>query len=77
MGKENTFIREFEVKKYGRKFRICLARAVFFLMYSYVGLTSIHFFAVLPAFNVTLTPKKSHLSLDDEKLEIEVSARSV
>ncbi|XP_056613917.1 complement C3-like [Triplophysa dalaica] len=45
MGKENTFSREFEVKKY-----------------------------VLPAFNVTLTPKKSHLSLDDEKLEIEVSA---
>ncbi|KAK2817445.1 hypothetical protein Q5P01_025636 [Channa striata] len=30
---------------------------------------------VLPAFNVTLTPKKSFLSLDDSELEVEVSAR--
>ncbi|XP_073669750.1 venom factor-like [Paramisgurnus dabryanus] len=30
---------------------------------------------VLPAFNVTLTPKASHLSVDDEKLEVEVRAR--
>ncbi|XP_067272244.1 complement component c3b, tandem duplicate 2 [Pseudorasbora parva] len=30
---------------------------------------------VLPAFNVTLTPKTSHLSLDAEKLEVELTAR--
>ncbi|NP_001093490.1 complement component c3b, tandem duplicate 2 isoform 1 precursor [Danio rerio] len=30
---------------------------------------------VLPAFNVTLTPKTSHLSLDAEKLEVEITAR--
>ncbi|XP_016303668.1 complement C3 [Sinocyclocheilus anshuiensis] len=30
---------------------------------------------VLPPFNVTLTPKKSYLSLDEEKLEVEVTAR--
>ncbi|XP_053275525.1 complement C3 [Pleuronectes platessa] len=30
---------------------------------------------VLPAFNVTLTPRKSFLSLDDSELEVEVSAR--
>nr|XP_061792030.1 complement C3-like [Nerophis lumbriciformis] len=30
---------------------------------------------VLPAFNVTLTPKKSYLSLDDKELEVEISAR--
>ncbi|XP_031732921.1 venom factor-like isoform X2 [Anarrhichthys ocellatus] len=30
---------------------------------------------VLPAFNVTLTPKKSFLNLDDSELEVEVSAR--
>ncbi|XP_073699792.1 complement C3-like [Garra rufa] len=30
---------------------------------------------VLPAFNVTLTPKTSHLRLDAEKLEVEVTAR--
>uniref|UniRef100_A0A3Q3AZ10 Complement component c3b, tandem duplicate 1 n=1 Tax=Kryptolebias marmoratus TaxID=37003 RepID=A0A3Q3AZ10_KRYMA len=30
---------------------------------------------VLPAFNVTLTPKKSFLSLDDDELVVEISAR--
>ncbi|KAM4750099.1 complement C3-like [Anableps anableps] len=30
---------------------------------------------VLPAFNVTLTPKKSFLSLDDNELVVEISAR--
>ncbi|XP_077379564.1 complement C3-like isoform X2 [Festucalex cinctus] len=30
---------------------------------------------VLPAFNVTLTPKKSFLSLDDKELEVEIWAR--
>ncbi|XP_061770767.1 complement C3-like [Nerophis ophidion] len=30
---------------------------------------------VLPAFNVTLTPRKSYLSLHDEQLEVEISAR--
>ncbi|XP_043079055.1 complement C3-like isoform X1 [Puntigrus tetrazona] len=30
---------------------------------------------VLPAFNVTLTPKTSHLRLDAEKLEVEITAR--
>ncbi|XP_033480279.2 complement C3-like [Epinephelus lanceolatus] len=30
---------------------------------------------VLPAFNVTLTPKKSYLDLDDKELEVEISAR--
>ncbi|XP_069023890.1 complement C3-like [Embiotoca jacksoni] len=30
---------------------------------------------VLPAFNVTLTPKKSFLSLDDTELTVEISAR--
>ncbi|KAL1250603.1 hypothetical protein QQF64_018399 [Cirrhinus molitorella] len=30
---------------------------------------------VLPPFNVTITPKKSYLSLDEEKLEVEVTAR--
>ncbi|TNN34349.1 Complement C3 [Liparis tanakae] len=30
---------------------------------------------VLPAFNVTLTPKKSFLSLEDGQLEVEVEAR--
>ncbi|KAK2907093.1 hypothetical protein Q8A67_006078 [Cirrhinus molitorella] len=30
---------------------------------------------VLPAFNVTLTPKTSHLRLDTEKLEVEITAR--
>uniref|UniRef100_H3CLD7 Complement component c3b, tandem duplicate 2 n=1 Tax=Tetraodon nigroviridis TaxID=99883 RepID=H3CLD7_TETNG len=30
---------------------------------------------VLPAFNVTLTPRKSYFSLHDNKLEVEVSAR--
>ncbi|NP_001093483.1 complement C3b.1 precursor [Danio rerio] len=30
---------------------------------------------LLPAFNVTLTPKTSHLSLDAEKLEVEITAR--
>nr|XP_019959614.1 PREDICTED: complement C3-like [Paralichthys olivaceus] len=30
---------------------------------------------VLPAFNVTLTPRKSYLDLDDSELEVEVSAR--
>ncbi|XP_077082846.1 complement component c3b, tandem duplicate 2 isoform X2 [Siphateles boraxobius] len=30
---------------------------------------------VLPAFNVTLTPKTSHLGLDADKLEVEVTAR--
>uniref|UniRef100_A0A3Q3JUN5 Macroglobulin domain-containing protein n=1 Tax=Monopterus albus TaxID=43700 RepID=A0A3Q3JUN5_MONAL len=30
---------------------------------------------VLPAFNVTLTPRKSFLSLDDTELEVEISAR--
>uniref|UniRef100_A0A8C2XLN8 Complement component c3b, tandem duplicate 2 n=1 Tax=Cyclopterus lumpus TaxID=8103 RepID=A0A8C2XLN8_CYCLU len=30
---------------------------------------------VLPAFNVTLTPRKSFLDLDDSQLEVEVSAR--
>ncbi|XP_030637168.1 complement C3 [Chanos chanos] len=30
---------------------------------------------VLPAFNVTLTPKKSHFSLEDSELVVEVSAR--
>nr|CAQ13355.1 novel protein similar to vertebrate complement component 3 (C3) [Danio rerio]CAQ15376.1 novel protein similar to vertebrate complement component 3 (C3) [Danio rerio] len=30
---------------------------------------------VLPAFNVTLIPKTSHLSLDAEKLEVEITAR--
>ncbi|KAM7419790.1 hypothetical protein PAMA_016741 [Pampus argenteus] len=30
---------------------------------------------VLPAFNVTLTPKKSFLNLDDNELEVEISAR--
>lgn len=32
---------------------------------------------VLPAFNVTLKPKKAHFSLDDQELEVEVYARSV
>lgn len=31
--------------------------------------------AVLPAFNVTLTPRKSFFSLDDSDLEVEISAR--
>ncbi|XP_067252456.1 complement component c3b, tandem duplicate 2 [Chanodichthys erythropterus] len=30
---------------------------------------------VLPAFNVTLTPKTSHLGLDADKLEVEITAR--
>ncbi|XP_076583711.1 venom factor-like [Chaetodon auriga] len=30
---------------------------------------------VLPAFNVTLTPRKSFLNLDDSELEVEISAR--
>ncbi|KAF7650478.1 hypothetical protein LDENG_00125500 [Lucifuga dentata] len=30
---------------------------------------------VLPAFNVTLTPRKSFLSVDDRELEVEISAR--
>uniref|UniRef100_UPI001A981099 complement C3-like n=1 Tax=Gasterosteus aculeatus aculeatus TaxID=481459 RepID=UPI001A981099 len=30
---------------------------------------------VLPAFNVTLTPKKSFLNLEDSELQVEVSAR--
>uniref|UniRef100_A0A667WKL1 Complement component c3b, tandem duplicate 1 n=1 Tax=Myripristis murdjan TaxID=586833 RepID=A0A667WKL1_9TELE len=30
---------------------------------------------VLPAFNVTLTPKKSYLKLDDTELEVEISAK--
>ncbi|XP_053711085.1 complement C3-like isoform X2 [Synchiropus splendidus] len=30
---------------------------------------------VLPAFNVTLTPRKSFLKLDDDSLEVEISAR--
>ncbi|XP_050958888.1 complement C3 isoform X4 [Labeo rohita] len=30
---------------------------------------------VLPPFNVTLTPKKSYLSLDEKKLEVKVTAR--
>ncbi|XP_050950691.1 LOW QUALITY PROTEIN: complement C3-like [Labeo rohita] len=30
---------------------------------------------MLPAFNVTLTPKTSHLRLDAEKLEVEITAR--
>lgn len=33
--------------------------------------------SVLPAFNVTLTPKKSFLNLEDSELQVEVSARSV
>lgn len=32
---------------------------------------------VLPAFNVTLTPRKSFLSLEDSGLEVEVLARLV
>lgn len=32
---------------------------------------------VLPAFNVTLTPKKTFLSLDDSELVVEISARFV
>jgi len=32
---------------------------------------------VLPAFNVTLTPRKSFLSLEDGQVEVEVEARSV
>lgn len=31
----------------------------------------------LPAFNVTLTPKKTFLSIDDSELEVEISARFV
>lgn len=34
-------------------------------------------FLVLPAFNVTLTPKKTFLSLDDSELVVEISARFV
>lgn len=30
---------------------------------------------VLPAFNVTLTPRKTFLKLDDTGLEVEISAR--
>lgn len=33
--------------------------------------------AVLPAFNVTLTPKKPFLSLDDTELVVEITARLV
>lgn len=33
--------------------------------------------SVLPAFNVTLTPRKSFISLDDDELVVEISARSV
>lgn len=32
---------------------------------------------VLPAFNITLTPMKHHLDLDDQELVVKVSARSV
>ncbi|KAF5897904.1 complement C3-like, partial [Clarias magur] len=32
---------------------------------------------VLPAFNVTLIPKKTHLSLDDQELNVEIYARYV
>lgn len=32
---------------------------------------------VLPAFNVTLVPKKAHFSLEDQELNVEVYARSV
>lgn len=34
------------------------------------------FILVLPAFNVTVTPTKSFISLDDSELVVEITARS-
>lgn len=75
--KENTFTSQFQVKKYGRwsyyANQINISSPVFSECHIHCNVS----FLVLPAFNVTLTPKKTFLSLDDSELVVEISARFV
>lgn len=88
--KENTYSANFEVKKYGMYTNLTqleLARKCKVLKLSknrlktkytihiYVNFTKTLSVLELPAFNVTLVPKKYHLSLEDTELEVKVYAK--
>lgn len=71
--KQNTFTAPFEVKKYGTHLRMSPQLLIAVAAGAHICL--VFLISVLPAFNVTLTPRKSFFSLHDNKLEVEVSAR--
>lgn len=75
--KQNTFPAQFEVKKYGKDLWMFSHLFVFVAVVAVGAHVCLVFvIQVLPAFNVTLMPRKPFLSLYDSELAVEISARS-